>query len=109
MCKQAERGGHYPMNMSKEDMDEMQTQGYIFDGEAVGTEEENELVNGNDWHQDNDAEILRKSRVATVINIMNRVEWMDCMQLNDDYQMPKIMISKRLKPEKAKDGIKLLL
>ena len=41
MCKQAERGGHYPMNMSKEDMAEIQTQGYIFDGEAVGTEEEN--------------------------------------------------------------------
>ena len=103
MRKQAERGGRYPMNMSEEDMNEIETQGYIFDGEAVGTDKENELVNGNDWNQDGDAEILRKSRVATVENIMNKAGWMDRMQLNDGYQMPKI--PKRLKPEKPKDGL----
>ena len=103
MHKQAERGGRYPMNMSEEDMNEIETQGYIFDGEAVGTDKKNELVNGNDWNQDGDAEILRKSRVATVENIMNKAGWIYHMQLNDGYQMPKI--PKRLKPEKPKDGL----
>ena len=68
--KRAASGTANPLNMSDEDMDEIETGGYIYDGESIGADHENQIVNANDWNQENGAEILRKTRMATAENVM---------------------------------------
>ncbi|KAI0747732.1 hypothetical protein C8Q80DRAFT_1079266, partial [Daedaleopsis nitida] len=73
--KQAGRGGGNPFNMSNDDMEEIDTQGIIFDP----ANREDDIVNAEDWDQDSTAEILRKSRMATAENVMKISGWMDRM------------------------------
>ncbi|KAI0743694.1 hypothetical protein C8Q80DRAFT_1106610 [Daedaleopsis nitida] len=101
--KQAERGGTNTMYMSNDHMDEIDTQGIVFDP----ANREDDLVNAEDWDQDSTAEILRKSRMATAENVMKLSGWMDRMDSTLNEQIPSL--TRRLKPDQPPTDWKTLL
>ena len=68
--RQAEKGGRTLFNMSSEEMDEMDTQAYIFDGGSYQEDREHEIVNDASWSNVSGGELLRQARMTQAENIM---------------------------------------
>lgn len=80
--KKAEKGVSAPFYMSNKDMDELETQGVIYDNQTHQESREEDIVNANNWNTVCDAELLRQSRFAQAENIMNSAGWMDPLEDN---------------------------
>ena len=63
--------------MSSEEMDEMDTQAYIFDGESYQEDREYEIVNDASWSNVSGGELLRQARMTQAENIMRSSGWLD--------------------------------
>ena len=59
--RQAENAGKTLFSMSAEDMDEIDTQGYIFDGEAYQEEREDNIISDENISY---SELLRQARMT---------------------------------------------
>ena len=83
--------------MSSEEMDEMDTQAYIFDGETYQEDREHEIVSDASWSNVSGGELLRQARMTQAENIMRSSGWLD--KLQDDIEniqqqtMPKLNIN----------------
>ncbi|RPD67656.1 hypothetical protein L226DRAFT_474580, partial [Lentinus tigrinus ALCF2SS1-7] len=76
---QGKQGKHNPLYMSDHELNEIEMDGIIFDGEAVPENRENELINSNDWNSISRGEVLRQTRMETAENVMKSSGWLDPM------------------------------
>ncbi|RPD67885.1 hypothetical protein L226DRAFT_474272, partial [Lentinus tigrinus ALCF2SS1-7] len=79
MRKQAGKGKDTPLYMGDQELDEIEMEGYIFDGEVAPGDRENELINATDWNSMSQGEILRQSRMQSAENVMKASGWLDPM------------------------------
>ena len=96
MRKQAEKGGRHPLYMSANELDEIEMEAGIFDGEVSPADRENELINSTNWSSISQGEILRQTRMHTAENVMKASGWLDPMVLPSSMTMPKTR--QRVKP-----------
>ena len=77
MRKQLEKGGKGLYYMSRDDLDEIDTQQLTFDNEARSIDREDDIVNSDNWKDTSRAEVLRQSRHETAQQIMTQAGWLD--------------------------------
>ena len=79
--------------MSSEEMDEMDTQAYIFDGETYQEDREHEIVSDASWSNVSGGKLLRQARMTQAENIMRSSGRLDKLH-NHNEERPRQTVSR---------------